>query len=382
MQRVRFPVPIRGLPALALMLAIALPARATLFRLPLDRPDEIDVETWGVIHADHDPADGGTAGYGCLAFDGSANFPNCYDAHDGTDYLLRDNWVAMDEERVTVLAAADGEVISVADGNYDRCHLDLGSEGVSCDGYPMVGNHVKIRHADGMESWYWHFKKDTILVDEGDTVRCGDPLGFVGSSGYSTGPHLHFEVRTAAGAWIDPYAGPFSQPQSYWVQQVGAYGLPGAWCEGDEVPPEPEPVPEPVPDAPGDDAATVSEPSPDVFEAVSPDADSTDLPPGWDGTTADVPGDPGDPGASDPGAARDAVEGPDVPWEELPLLADDMVFPPSPSSGWGCAASAGLGGTSGVSAALSILLALVALVLARARRGTLAKHPGRGQNAS
>jgi hypothetical protein len=373
-----------------LLLAFARPADATLFRLPLDRPDEIAIgppdDFFDVIHADHDPADGGVGNYECLAFDGAANFPNCYDAHDGTDYLLRDNWLAMDEERVTVLAAADGVVISVADGNYDRCHADFGSQDVSCDGHPMVGNHVKIRHADGMESWYWHFKKDTILVDEGDTVRCGDPLGFVGSSGYSTGPHLHFEVRTAAGAWIDPYAGSFSQPQSYWVQQVGAYGLPGAYCEGDEVPPEPEPepepVPEPVPDAPGDDTPFVPDASPDVSEEVGTDAEAGDLPPDGDGTTADDPGAPGDPGASDPGAARDAVEGPDVPWEELPLLADDMVFPPSPSSGWGCAASAGLGGTSGVSAALSILLALVALVLARARRGTLAKLSGRGQNAS
>lgn len=348
------PWPVLALPVLLLALP-ALPARATLFRLPLDRPEEIDVvDTFGVIHADHDPADGGPSGGECLAFDGSRDFPNCYDAHDGTDYLLIESWDAMDEERVMVLAAAVGEVTSVADGNYDRCHVDFAAGGVSCDGHPMIGNHVKIRHADDMQSWYWHFKKDTILVQVGDWVDCGDPLGFVGSSGYSTGPHLHFEARTAQGEWIDPYAGPISQSESYWVQQVGPFGLPGPYCEGDEIPIEPEPDPEMA----GEDAATL----PDVAEDVLPDPGAPDAwshedaaPTDEDGQPTDVqdPGlaaDPGGPG--DEGAQRDAaVNGLDL-FDGLPG-----------ASGWGCAAADG--GAPGI---MPIMVMVLVLAILRVRR--------------
>mgnify|MGYP001195803085 CR=1 FL=1 len=346
------PRPVLLLPVLLVLALPVRPAQATLFRLPLDRPEEIWVD-W-VIHADHDPSDGGLLGADCLAFDGSTGFPFCYDGHDGTDYLLYDNWDAMDEERVTVLAAAEGWVTSVADGNYDRCHADLGSQDVSCDGHAMIGNHVKIRHADGMQSWYWHFKKDTILVRVGDFVDCGDPLGFVGSSGYSTGPHLHFEVRTAQDEWLDPYAGPISQPESYWVQQVGPFGLPGPYCEGDEIPIEPEPDPEMA----GEDVATV----PDVAEDVLPDpgvhdagSDEDAEPAGDDGQPTDaqdvgLAADPGGPG--DEGAPRDAATGGFDRFGGLPG-----------ESGWGCAASGG-----GAPGTMPFVFMLLVLAILRSRR--------------
>lgn len=71
--------------------------------------------------------------------------------------MLIDGFGMMDMGSADVVAAADGVVISVHDGEYDRCHTDLVTQDVSCDGYPMIGNHVKIEHADGMETWYWHF---------------------------------------------------------------------------------------------------------------------------------------------------------------------------------------------------------------------------------
>jgi murein DD-endopeptidase MepM/ murein hydrolase activator NlpD len=55
------------------------------------------------------------------------------------------------------------------------------------------GNLVRVRHANGVESWYAHLS--TIDVDAGDDVRAGDRLGEVGSTGNSTGPHLHLEIR-------------------------------------------------------------------------------------------------------------------------------------------------------------------------------------------
>jgi murein DD-endopeptidase MepM/ murein hydrolase activator NlpD len=55
------------------------------------------------------------------------------------------------------------------------------------------GNLVRVRHANGVESWYAHLSTTTVAV--GDLIKAGEPLGAVGSTGNSTGPHLHLEIR-------------------------------------------------------------------------------------------------------------------------------------------------------------------------------------------
>jgi murein DD-endopeptidase MepM/ murein hydrolase activator NlpD len=55
------------------------------------------------------------------------------------------------------------------------------------------GNCIKIRHANNLETWYGHLSK--INVKEGQRVTVGDMIGKVGSTGRSTGPHLHYEIR-------------------------------------------------------------------------------------------------------------------------------------------------------------------------------------------
>lgn len=57
------------------------------------------------------------------------------------------------------------------------------------------GNYVIIRHADSSTAWYWHLKKDGVLVKEGDIVTDGQAIGYSGNTGYSAFPHLHFEVQ-------------------------------------------------------------------------------------------------------------------------------------------------------------------------------------------
>lgn len=59
------------------------------------------------------------------------------------------------------------------------------------------GNYVIIQHSDGNYSYYAHLAKDSITVMAGDTVERGQVIGKLGHSGSSTGPHLHFEMRTS-----------------------------------------------------------------------------------------------------------------------------------------------------------------------------------------
>ena len=57
------------------------------------------------------------------------------------------------------------------------------------------GNYIRLQHSDTLQTMYCHLSQ--IDVQEGDAVEAGDTIGLVGSTGMSTGPHLHFEV------WID-----------------------------------------------------------------------------------------------------------------------------------------------------------------------------------
>ena len=82
-----------------------------------------------------------------------------------------------------VVAAADGRVSAVA-----LDHLSM-------------GNMVAIDHGDGFITRYMHNR--VVLVAVGQVVRQGDVIALVGSTGYSTGPHLHFEVL-ANGGFVDP----------------------------------------------------------------------------------------------------------------------------------------------------------------------------------
>lgn len=83
-----------------------------------------------------------------------------------------------------IAAAFDGEVTFQGDGG----------------GY---GNLVKIAHANGRETRYAHMQKFAIASGVGTKVKAGDIIGYIGTTGLSTGPHLHFELYQNGGA-IDP----------------------------------------------------------------------------------------------------------------------------------------------------------------------------------
>ena len=86
--------------------------------------------------------------------------------HEGIDFPA--------ETGTPILAAASGQV-------------------VTADGHPQYGKMIEIDHGNGLVSRYAHTSQ--MLVKVGDLVVRGQKVGTVGSTGRSTGPHLHFEVR-------------------------------------------------------------------------------------------------------------------------------------------------------------------------------------------
>lgn len=83
-----------------------------------------------------------------------------------------------------IVAARPGTVVSV--------------EGEDGNAY---GNNVVIDHGDGLSSMYAHMS--SMAVSGGETVAAGQVIGYVGSTGWSTGPHLHFEIHVG-GVPYDP----------------------------------------------------------------------------------------------------------------------------------------------------------------------------------
>ena len=63
------------------------------------------------------------------------------------------------------------------------------------DRYGSFGNYVRIRHANGYKTAYAHLKGFHRGIRKGKRVRQGDIIGYVGTTGRSTGPHLHYEVH-------------------------------------------------------------------------------------------------------------------------------------------------------------------------------------------
>ena len=87
-----------------------------------------------------------------------------------------------------IIAADAGEVILVS----NTCPHDYGKN-YSCGCGGGYGNYCIIDHGDGYWTLYGHSER--ITVSQGQHGEKGDVLGTVGSTGHSTGPHLHFEVR-------------------------------------------------------------------------------------------------------------------------------------------------------------------------------------------
>jgi len=116
-----------------------------------------------------------TQPFGCTNFSLEPTADSCPGGfHTGLDLA--------DPQGTPIRAAADGIAYPLPD-------------------YQFYGNHVLIQHVGGLSTVYAHMVR--INVAWGQAVRRGDVIGWVGTTGNSTGPHLHFEVRFA-GVPVDP----------------------------------------------------------------------------------------------------------------------------------------------------------------------------------
>lgn len=171
-------------------------------------------EVWSISnYVDHNPA-----------YPNQLQDWNCgqrtYDTNTGYNHAGIDiftwpfGWLQMDNNEAEIVAAADGVIINKYNGRYDR----------NCNFNNQFWNAVYLQHVDGSVSWYGHMKNNSLTTKAvGETVSAGEYLGIVGSSGNSTGPHLHFEVYDVSSNLVETYDGPCnnwpSSTESWWANQ-------------------------------------------------------------------------------------------------------------------------------------------------------------------
>ncbi|WP_178991219.1 peptidoglycan DD-metalloendopeptidase family protein [Winogradskyella schleiferi] len=186
-----------------------------LFIWPVQKASTVTYnDVWSISgHVDHNLAfnnnlldyNGGTKTYDTSDYN-----------HQGLDiFTWPFTWHLMETDGVEIVAAAPGQIIAKGDGNFDKsCNFNT----------TTPWNAVYVQHNDGSVAWYGHMKNgSTTTKNVGDMVTAGEYLGIVGSSGISTGPHLHFEVYTdnSYTQLVDPYQGAHNSMNNdtWWANQ-------------------------------------------------------------------------------------------------------------------------------------------------------------------
>lgn len=115
------------------------------------------------------------------------------DFHRGVDLVAEPN-----NRNEEILAFEDGEVTSVQKTGKQY----------------STGCYVRIKHSNGYYTLYYHLKSGSIVVNKGDKVKKGQKIGIIGTTGQSTGVHLHFQIDKGSSATsINPYDYVFNNKQ-------------------------------------------------------------------------------------------------------------------------------------------------------------------------
>lgn len=108
------------------------------------------------------------------------DFGHCSKSRWNDNKLVQNKVKEYDGENHFILASEFGTVVS---SSYSSSY----------------GYYIKINHGDGLESFYAHLLKNSMLVKVGDLVKKGDSIARMGTTGASAGVHLHFEIRVNGG---------------------------------------------------------------------------------------------------------------------------------------------------------------------------------------
>ena len=135
-------------------------------------------------------------GWGAFASAADANAPQVVSPCPGYSVTTHygesgSNWSSGHHTGTDFAAPAGTDVVAASDGVV----IQAGFNG-------PYGNQIAIQHSDGTVTTYAHLNE--INVSVGDEVDAGETIGAVGSTGNSTGPHLHFEVYDASGNRLNP----------------------------------------------------------------------------------------------------------------------------------------------------------------------------------
>lgn len=118
-----------------------------------------------------------------------------YNEYRGSYYHLAIDIGGYNIYGTPIVAAQNGIVITAVDG----CRHY--SAFCSCGG--GYGNYVVIDHGNGFSTLYAH--QSSVIVHSGQAVQKGQVIGYIGSTGHSTGPHLHYETRRYVNGRIERY---------------------------------------------------------------------------------------------------------------------------------------------------------------------------------
>ncbi|MGM7665569.1 peptidoglycan DD-metalloendopeptidase family protein [Microbacterium sp. A93] len=211
------------------------------------------------------------------------------------------------------LAAAGGTPITAA---------SPGIVVLSSESHYGYGVAVIIQHINGVQTLYGHMTYGSRVVEEGDWVEAGDPIGLVGSTGHSFGDHLHFEVRVK-GVAVDPrgYLDGAGDP----VKVAPWTPKPGGTPAQVPVAPEPATAPKPVPMPSG-----TPTPSPTGTPTPSPTGTPTPAPTPTDppGTPTPTPTPTPDPTPTDPPTTPEPTDPPVSPEPTDPPVSPEPTEPP------------------------------------------------------